>query len=100
MKRFFVAIFLICFSVFAFAQAQLPAKPKPKPETVALIANSVVAIIAGPIVVPIAAATGNLPGLCKVLEGTYDPTGADRCPGGLWTNVLAFWRSTQPAPKT
>lgn len=104
MKRIFLlaaTILSIAFLGFICtnAGAQTKDRPTPKPETVQLLANAFVAVTTGWIVVPVAVATGNLPSLCKTLEGTYTPGGGDQCPGGNWTNILPFLRSALPAPK-
>ena len=52
------------------------------------LANALVALVLGPILVPAAIATGNQEMLCDYLGGEYRPTEVEICPGGQWVNAV------------
>lgn len=88
MKNLF-AILLV--ALFAFpALAQDRDRPTLTPEQKANVANGITAVVLGPVILPAAILTGNKEGLCKVLGGTYTPTGADQCPNGVWLRIIPF----------
>lgn len=83
MKKSLIALAVCAVCAVQVAHAQtVPAAIK--------TTNAFVAIVAGPFVVPYAAFTGQLPALCKVLGGTYDPKGQDQCPDGNWSALLGY----------
>lgn len=83
MKKSLIALAVCAVCAVQVAHAQtIPAAVK--------TTNAFVALVVGPFAVPYAAATGQLPALCKALGGTYDAKGKDQCPDGQWSALLGF----------
>lgn len=82
MKKTLIVLAILAACTVASAQqvSQGPAGPTLKDAAVALTVGWVISF--GAVV------TGNVPALCKRLNGTYTPTGPDRCPDGQWRNLL------------
>ena len=95
MKRIFLA-FAAClmFLLAPLAQAQ---QPSTQPTVPQIAGNVLTALFVGEVVSITAIVTGNVPELCKRLQGTYTPTGPDRCPDGQWRNL--FVAAPVPASK-
>jgi len=68
------------------------------------VAEGVTALAVGPVVLPVALATGQAAALCKQLEGpwvkpsSYDPNsdGRDQCPKGNWLRILPYLSDLKP----
>ena len=86
MKKLFAILLVALFAFPALAQT----RPELTPEQKANVANGITAVVLGPVILPAAILTGNKEGLCKVLGGTYTPTGADQCPNGVWLRIIPF----------
>lgn len=79
MKKSFIALAIAATCTVATAQhvSQKPVRSVPTE-----VAEGVVAIVLGPVLVPVAAFTGNLDKLCNGLDGKYVSGATDRCPDG------------------
>jgi len=92
MKKALAILFLSLLSLTASASPELTLKQK------LVAAEAATALITGPIVLPVALATGRGKELCMTLEGpwvkptSYDPNsdGRDQCPKGNWLRILTF----------
>ena len=88
MKKLFPLVMTLALSLPVMAQD----RPELTPEQKANVANGLVAVLAGPVVLPAAMLSGQKKGLCDVLGGTYTPNsdGKDQCPGGVWLRIIPF----------
>lgn len=76
----------------------LALEPELSPKQKLAAAEAVVALVTGPIALPVATLTGQKAALCELLEGpwvkpsSYDPNsdGRDQCPKGNWLRVIPF----------
>jgi len=87
---------LLTLSLFSLSAMALEPELSPKQKLAA--AEAVVALVTGPIVLPVATLTGQKAALCELLEGpwvkpsSYDPNsdGRDQCPKGNWLRIIPF----------
>lgn len=94
MKKHLLPLLLLC-ALSASAQ------PTVSPQSKLILAEAATAMVLGPVVVPVAAFTGNIKGLCEALEpkrpgfkSSYDPNsvGRDQCPKGNWLRAIPLVR--------
>ena len=99
MKQFFAIIVAALFAFPAMAQSQLPSNPPSlTPQHKLVAAEAAVAIVTGPIVLPIAVLTGQRKELCDAIRmrprSCFDDNseGRDQCPCGNWLRVIPIIR--------
>lgn len=90
---------LLSLALVAAAQAQ--DRPTISPQSKLILAEAATAMVLGPVIVPVAAFSGNIKGLCEALEpkrpgfkSSYDPNsvGRDQCPKGNWLRAIPLVR--------
>ena len=87
MKRLTILIFAALMMLLApLVQAQQPSQQPTVPQ---ITGNVLTALFVGEVVSLYAIFTGQVPELCKRLQGTYTPTGIDRCPDGQWRYLFS-----------
>lgn len=95
-------LFATLLSLSAMAVAQ--DRPTLTPQQKLVVVEAAVALVTGPIVLPVAVVTGQREALCHILEGpilsrrsSFDDNseGRDQCPRGNWLRIIPFLKEKQ-----